>query len=263
MKYPFSITCYHPPPMAPGSILRLHGSWDSDAGQAWCRDLPARVAAAPEAAVVYRARNVLVQLDGPSGPVVVKAFGKGKWWRPQRGLGKAVESYDNGMHALRQGIATPEPRAAVLATGTGGFYVCDWADGCRSVWDLHDGLLAEREYTALAEFVARMHDAGVHHRDLTPGNILLKPDGAGGPETGFSHLLVDLNRMQFGPVSAATGLAALAKLECHGRLVAPYAAARGLDPVAAQRTFARVTLVERVTRRYKNATRPWRRKLGM
>jgi hypothetical protein len=244
--------------MAIGSILRLHGSWDTDAGRAWCQELPERVAAAPDDAVVYRARNVLVRLESPTGPVVVKAFGKGKWWRPKKSLSKAVESWDNGVRTLRLGVATPEPRAAVLATGTGGFYVCDWAAGCRSVWDLHDGLLADVEYTALAEFVARMHDLGVHHKDLTPGNILLRPEGA-----GFAHLLVDLNRMRFGPVSIGMGLAALAKLECHGKLVADYARARGLDPHAAQRRFARLTLIERTSRRFKNATRPWRRKIGM
>ena len=241
-----------------GSILRLHGSWDTDAGRAWCRALPGLVAAAPAEQVIYRGRNILVRLDGPSGAVVVKAFGRGKWWRARRSSGKSAESYDHGVHALRLGIATPEPRAAVAARGTGGFYVCDWIDGCRSVWDLHDGVLPERHLASLAEFVARMHEAGVHHQDLTPGNVLLRPDGE-----GFDHLLVDLNRMRFGPVTLRAGLAALAKLECHGRLVGTYAAARGIDPVRAARLFARATLIERTARRMKNVTRPWRRKVGL
>ena len=259
---------YPAPPMAqspgpvpdalPGAVLRLHGAWDTPAGRAWCASLPGLVANAPEAAVIYRGRNVLVRLDGPTGPVVVKAFGRGKWWRTRQGLGKAGESYDHGTRALRLGVATPEPRAVILARGTGGFYVCDWIPGCRSVWDLHDGLLPASGFAPLAEFVARMHEAGVHHADLTPGNVLLQPVG-----DGFAHLLVDLNRMRFAPVSLRTGLAALAKLECAGHLVAPYAAARGADPVAAQRIYARVTLLERTSRRLKDATRPLRRKLGL
>ena len=126
------------------------------------------------------------------------------------------------------------------------------------MWDLHDGLLPASGFAPLAEFVARMHEASVHHADLTPGNVLLQPVG-----DGFAHLLVDLNRMRFAPVSLRTGLAALAKLECAGHLVAPYAAARGADPVVAQRIYARVTLLERTSRRLKDATRPLRRKLGL
>ncbi len=241
-----------------GAILRLHGSWDTAAGRAWCNDLPSLVAGAPETAVVYRARNVLVRLESPTGPVVVKAFGKGKVWRVSHGSSKAAESYDHGVRLLRLALATPEPRAAVAAVGSGGFFVCDWIDGCRSVWDLHDGALPAHHLDALAEHVARMHDLGVHHRDLTPGNVLLHADG-----DGFAHLLIDLNRMRFGPVSLATGLAALAKLECHGALLEPYARARGAALDRAWRIYRRVTLVERATRRLKNATRPLRRKFGL
>lgn len=245
-------------PAMPGAILRLHGSWDTDAGRAWCGELPALVAAAPESAVVYRSRNTLVRLEGPSGPVVVKAFGKGKAWRLTPGISKAAESWDHGVHLLRLGLATPEPRAAVAATGTGGFYVCDWADGCRSVWDLHDGVLPARHLPLLAQFVARMHDLGVHHRDLTPGNVLLRAAGE-----DFEHLLIDLNRMRFAPVSLSVGLAALAKLECHGALLEPYAVARGVDLERARRTYSRLTFVERTTRSLKNATRPLRRRIGL
>lgn len=241
-----------------GAILRLHGSWDTDASRAWCLELPELVAAAPPAAVVYRARNTLVRLDGPTGPVVVKAFGKGKPWRLHLNTSKAAESWDHAVRVLRVGLSTPEPRAAVAASGTGGFFVCDWVEGCRSVWDLHDGTLAAEHLPRLAEYVARMHELGVHHRDLTPGNVLLREAGK-----EFEHVLIDLNRMQFGPVSLTVGLAALAKLECHGALCAPYAVARGVEVAKARRIYNRLTLIERTTRAFKNATRPLRRKVGL
>lgn len=243
---------------APGAIQRLHGAWDTDAGRAWCRTLPTLVATAAPDAVVYRGRNTLYRLAGVDRPVVVKAFGAGKWWRRGRGPQKAGASFDHAQKLLRLGIGTPEPLAVVAARGTGGFFVCAWADGCRSVWDLHDDLLPARHLAELAQFVARMHEAGAHHQDLTPGNVLLKPEG-----DGFTHLLVDCNRMRFGPVSLRTGLAALAKLECQGRLVAAYAAARGADVASAQRIYVRVTLIERTARRLKDATRPLRRRVGL
>ena len=241
-----------------GAIQRLHGAWDNAAGRAWCLDLPAQLAEAPAEATFYRGRNTLSRLPGIDRPVVVKAFGKGRWWRRGQGPHKATASYDHAQRLLRLGIGTPEPLAVVAARGTGGFYVCAWEDGCRSVWDLHDGLLPAEHLVALAEFIARLHEAGAHHHDLTPGNVLLKPVA-----TGFEFLLVDCNRMRFGPVSLSTGLAALAKLECHGQLVAPYAAARGVDLRRAQRIAARVTWWERTTRRCKDASRPLRRRVGL
>ena len=246
----------HVPPV--GAIQRLHGAWDTEAGRAWCQALPTLLAQAPTDAAIYRGRNALYRLPGVDRQVVIKAFGNGTWWRRGRGPMKATASYDHAAKLMRLGLGTPEPLAVVHARGTGGFYVCAWEDGCRSVWDLHDGLLPAQHAAALAAFVARLHEAGVHHHDLTPGNVLLKPNGA-----AFDFLLVDCNRMRFGPVSLTTGLAALAKLECHGHLVAPYAAARGADPARAQRIFARVTLIERTTRRMKDVTRPLRRRVGL
>ncbi len=249
----------HSDPQPPrGAIQRLHGAWDHAAGRAWCLGLPAALAAAPAAATIYRGRNTLFRLPGVDRPVVVKAFARGRWWRRGRGPQKATASYDHALRLMRLGLGTPEPLAVVYARGTGGFYVCAWEDGCRSVWDLHDGVLPARHVVALAEFIARLHEAGVHHYDLTPGNILLKPQGE-----DFVFLLVDCNRMHFGPVSLRTGLAALAKLECHGQLVAPYAAARRVDLRRAQKIAARVTWWERTTRRFKDASRPLRRRVGL
>ena len=242
----------------PGAIQRLHGAWDTEAGRAWCQALPTLLSRAPAEAAFYRGRNTLSRLAGVDRPVVIKAFGSGTWWRRGRGPMKATASYDHAQRLVRAGFGTPEPLAVVHARGTGGFYICAWEDGCRSVWDLHDGLIPAHHATALAEFIAKLHEAGIHHHDLTPGNVLLKPVG-----DAFEFLLVDCNRMRFGPVPLSTGLAALAKLECQGHLVAPYAAARGADVLRAQRIFARVTLLERTTRRMKDATRPLRRRVGL
>lgn len=262
---------HHPPPeplpVAPlqlkGAIQRLHGAWDNPIGQEWCVDLPARIAAAEPSAIIYAGRNTLYRFAGPDRPVVVKAFGIGNGlrWRRGRGPDKAAASYDHAARLLRLGLGTPEPLAVIVARRSRAYYVCAWEDGCRSVWDIHDGVLSAEAGVALAQFIARMHDAGAHHQDLTPGNVLLKPLTQD-QSAAFDHLLVDCNRMRFGPVSLRTGLAALAKLACRGTLVEPYARARGADLHLAKRIFARVTTIERTTRWFKDSTRPLRRCLG-
>ena len=51
-----------------------------------------------------------------------------------------------------------------------------------------------------------MHEKGILHKDFTPGNILYKKDDA-----GYHFMLVDINRMSFGPISTKQGLPYLIK----------------------------------------------------
>ncbi len=233
--------------------------FDTVNGRAWAADLAAMVAAAPDDAVIYRARNTLVRLPGPDGAeVVVKAFGKGKVWRPGSGPIKARKSFQAAIKLVAAGVGTPAPVAAVTSQGRG-FYACAWAPGCASVWDLHDGKLTDADTEDLARFVARMHEADVLHRDNTPGNILLRPRADG----RFDHLVVDCNRVAFGPVGILAGLKNLVMLECQGRLVGPYLAARQADSALHRKWYAACAAEHRWRWAIKRGTRPLRRKLGM
>jgi hypothetical protein len=240
-------------------MIRLAPPFDTPAGLAWAAGLPAAVEAAPAEAVIYRARNTLVRLPGPdgSGEVVVKAFGRGKWWRPGGGPIKAGKSFERALGMIERGIGTPAPVAAVAKNGRG-YYACAWVPGCASVWDIHDRKLPEAEAEALARFTARMHAAGVLHRDNTPGNILLAPRPGG----GFDHLVVDCNRVAFGPVGVVAGLKNLVMLECQDRLVGPYLAERGADTPGWRRFFALCAAEHRWRWAVKRGSRPLRRKLG-
>lgn len=61
--------------------------------------------------------------------------------------------------------------------------------------------------TAFAHYTARLHEAGILHRDYSPGNILFdKVEG----EYHFS--LVDINRIHFGKIDIQRGCANFARL---------------------------------------------------
>ena len=240
-------------------MILLAPPFDTAAGHAWAEALPATVAAAPATAVIYQARNTLVRVPGPTGlDVVVKAFGKGKWWRPGGGPVMARKSFDRSLELVARGIGTPAPVAAIAAAGRG-YYVCAWTPDCAGVWDIHDRVLSDDHAADLARFVAHMHRSGALHGDNTPGNILLRPR----PDGRFDHQVVDTNRVVFGPVSIAAGLKNLVMLECQDRLVGPYLAARQADSALARRWFALCVIEHRWRWAIKRGTRPWRRKLGM
>lgn len=54
---------------------------------------------------------------------------------------------------------------------------------------------------AFGRYTAQLHEAGILHRDYTPGNILWDKDDNG----DYSFALVDTNQMEFGHVSLSRG----------------------------------------------------------
>jgi glycosyltransferase involved in cell wall biosynthesis len=83
---------------------------------------------------------------------------------------------------------------------------------------------------ALARFTARLHEAGVYHKDYSPGNILFDET----PDSGeVKFCIVDINRMRFAPVSVRKGCANFARLwgqkDMFCLLASAYAKARNAD----------------------------------
>jgi len=92
--------------------------------------------------------------------------------------------------------------------------------------------------TAVARAVRRMHDRGLHHRDLNVGNILLSRDGG----TLAAHV-IDLDRAHLGAsVSSAARKRALRRL---ARSLAKIEAASRLDLRADRAAFHRAYRDER------------------
>ncbi|MDR1456170.1 MAG: lipopolysaccharide kinase InaA family protein [Tannerella sp.] len=187
---------------------------------------------------IYRQRNEIKVFETADTILNIKRYRKPHlpnrvaytFFRPP----KAERAYRYAFRLRELGIDTPEPVAYILLKKNGllhmSYYVSRQAPHDHTMYEFGRGGLAGREYIlqALAGFTARLHEAGVCHRDYSPGNILFRETPA-----GVEFCLVDINRMRFGPVSVREGCAAFARLwgpEPMFRLLAEgYAKARGAE----------------------------------
>lgn len=198
----------------------------------------------PEAELIYRARNSVYSLTLPDSSVVnIKAFKEpgaiNSYVYTHLRKSKARRSFENSLRLTEMGFGTPEPLAYVEITDgarlRGSFYVSRQlrADDMRH-WEQKTD--AEPLLRALASEMARLHTAGVWHKDFSPGNILYRPTKQG----GYTFYLIDVNRMEFGVHDRdklMDNFRAI-NIESHPetmRLARYYAEAQGLDPEATAR----------------------------
>ncbi len=193
-----------------------------------------------EGETVYAARNLIKVLRAPDGTLLnVK-----RYHRPSlpnaivysTGLRtpKGLRAYTYPQRLLDAGIETPEAVAYIEERHGGllgySYFIslqCPYQHRFYEVIDL-----PSEQYTPLAEalgrMAAQMHNAGMLHRDFSPGNILW--DIAGGK---YHFSIVDINRMRFGEVSQAKGCANFARLwgptAFFETLARSYAQGRNLD----------------------------------
>ena len=203
--------------------------------RAWLEQIPATFAR--EGEVIYDARNQIRTTDANGLSVVVKRFHKPAW--PNRVAytwfrkPKAQRAYENAFELLRRGIATPEPVAYILC-GDGlleeSYLVTLQSSLKHTFYDFRDGKIAGKEdlICVFAQYAASLHNAGVLHKDFSPGNILY--DQVNGK---WQFELVDINRMRFGKVSPKEGCYNLCRLwgkrDFFETLCPDYAKARGID----------------------------------
>ena len=168
---------------------------------------------------IYQGRNTIKVITTPDGlRLNVKRY------HVPKGPNRLVYSWGirkpKGLRAfqypailLAKDIPTPEPVAYIEERGTLGllgytYFISLQIDYGHTFYEF--GNAAEGTYEeaaeALGRFAASMHEKGVFHKDFTPGNILWKKDSE-----GYHFMLVDINRMNFGPVSMKRGLSNLIK----------------------------------------------------
>jgi hypothetical protein len=120
---------------------------------------------------------------------------------------KASRAYEYAMILREKGFDSPEPIAYLELKSkgllSGSYFVSRQLSDFRMMREFADGSsIAGREdiIEALGVYVARLHQAGILHLDLSVGNILFKKD-----EKDIHFWLVDLNRMRFCPIGLEKG----------------------------------------------------------
>lgn len=146
--------------------------------------------------------------------------------------GKRAYAYPQAL--LSKGFETPEAIAYIEEKKCGligySYFVSIQSPYRRKFYEFGDADIntCRDVVIAFARYTAALHEAGIMHKDYSPGNILFdKRDGT------WHFSLVDINRMYFGEVSLEKGCANFARLwgqKAFFKLLAEeYAAARGAD----------------------------------
>lgn len=141
---------------------------------------------------------LLVQADLPVGnrmlPVAYKRIRRIGWLKKLMGLvrrNRTLRSWRLGLEFLNRGIATARPLAVIVprpgTTARDSFLVTEWIDGglnltdfCRRIEELppsQQARLLQAAAFRLGNLLGQMHAAGITHRDLKPGNLMLVPRG--------------------------------------------------------------------------------------
>lgn len=254
------------------TVSRLCPGYDDSAWQQWLIRLPQIAASISDEQTIQSARNHVFWTEHAGRRLVVKRFfNRGAWKKLVYRFtsSKARRSYDHSMRLLENGLQSPQPVAWREDWNSGwlheSYYVCEHIPFAHEARSLDDAALSARDRKAalVGEEIARMHEANILHRDLTPGNLLFLDAGA---DEWRLHV-VDNNRMRFGRVSPASGINSLLQVDIDGRpleiALDAYARARGIDPDTCRRQYASRLRRYQFKWRIKNSTRPWRRKLGL
>jgi tRNA A-37 threonylcarbamoyl transferase component Bud32 len=187
---------------------------------------------------IHKARNELkiIELDGVK--TVVKSFKVPHFLNriiyTYLRKSKAYKSYHYALRLEELGISTPAPIALIECFESGlladSYFISEYFDYDFTIRTPLLEPLEDREeiFRAFAAYTYELHQKGVWHLDYSPGNILIKRS-----DQGYQFSIVDINRMEFRPISALEGCenfnklwASDEELEIMGR---EYARLSGLD----------------------------------
>ncbi len=173
---------------------------------------PDRIGQPPAGSVLRNARNVIWKIADPRGgesPLVAKKpvripFHKRLLDRhkPSKGL----RSWSGTSELLRRGVAAAPPVAYIESRDrsdpAANYFICEhvaaectarelvasYGPGLTRAVDVSEAAA----WSQLSEFLLRMHGRGIHFRDLSGGNILLRQEGGG----RLSFSLIDTGRLR-------------------------------------------------------------------
>ncbi len=192
-----------------------------------------------EGKTIYKGRNELKVFDVQGVKVNVKSFciphiiNRIAYSSIRRS--KAARSYIYGLRCLGYQVDTPHPIAYVETYKWGwigpSYYISLQEENVRNMKHIYTVPDEETKslLEAYARFTAFMHGQGVFHKDYSPGNILFKET-----QEGFRFSIIDLNRMEFGPVGMEKGCSAFRANNMHEEqinwIADVYARERCMDP---------------------------------
>lgn len=172
---------------------------------------PDRIGAPPQATTLRHARNAIWTIADPrtdGARLVVKQPVK---MYPHKRLldrfkpSKGVRSWSGSCELLRRGIAAAPPVAWFEKIGdaslTQNYYLCEYVAADFSARELVSafargestflGVDEAGAWRQLCDFLLLMHGRGIHFRDLSGGNILIRPAGEG----KLDFTLIDTGRL--------------------------------------------------------------------
>ncbi len=185
------------------AMKRIKFAFSNEAVKDICRNL-AQTGETPGETIIYDERNRLTTLTLPGNTpleVNIKKYRCPHWLNSLvygwfRGS-KAKRAFENARQLQRLGISTPEPLAFVEVRNAAGllsrsYYLCRHLPQYRTLRNIENNPEYDAVIDILAQFLIKLHSAGVWMKDLTPGNVLWHQD-----ISGFRMTLIDINRMEF------------------------------------------------------------------
>lgn len=243
-----------------GSLIVVHPEVKS--ASRLLADIEGVFSAASES--LYRARNEIRRVEFSNMDVAIKSFRVPHYlnrfiYRYFR-QSKACRSYENALRLEALGIGTPSPvgykevyRWGLLAES---YYVACYVPETyelrRVLHGDFDTSGRRRVFYAFGQFVACLHEKGILHHDLSPGNVLVSET-----DKGYAFYLVDTNRMRFSPLSKQERYKNFSMLWAADDdlkiIVEAYAAMVGFDvELAYKETLAHCQAYKRRSRRKKS-----------
>lgn len=187
----------------------------AEAALLWQAIHPARLAPPARQTTLRHARNAIWTIDDPRTPgrkLVVKQpvrIALHKRLLDRYKPSKALRSWNGSSELLRRGVDAASPVAWFEREDDRGltqnYYVCEYVPAEFTVREMaaahaagethFAGVDMATAHAALAAFIARMHGGGLLFRDLSGGNLLLRPDA----EAGLRFTLIDTGRIRVYP----------------------------------------------------------------